>query len=158
VTVTSELHDGKPQEELRFRNLFFLALSMGAITGLLEGAGFYGGQAGRWVGHGFFESTAQPAILYLSPLVALLVSGGVALVLQVGCLASGMSKGARVRVLFGVLCFLAFFDWLWLTRSFVTYGAVILALGLACAAERWFRRHWQRALALSPKMFAASVA
>ena len=158
MKVTSDLQGGKSGEDFRFRSLLFLALSMGGITGFLEGVGFYGGQAGRWAGHGFFESTAQPAILYLSPLVALLVSGGVALALQLGFLACRTAKLTRARLLFGVLCFLACFDWLWLTRSFATYGAVILALGLACAAERWFRRHWRGALEVAPKLFAASVA
>ncbi len=158
VRVTNDLQGGKPQEEIHFRELLFLALSMGAFTGILEGAGFYGGQAGRWAGHGFFESTAQPAILYLSPLVALLVSGGVALVVQVCFRVFRTGKVTQVRLLFGLLCFLAFFDWLWLTRCFVTYSALILAAGLASAAERWFRRHWRKALQLSPKMLAAGVA
>ncbi len=158
MTGTSDLQGGKPRKDIRFRDLFFLALSMGAFTGFLEGAGFYGGQAGRWAGHGFFESTAQPAILYLSPLVALLVSGAVALVLQVIFFVFRTAQVMRVRILFGLLCFLAFFDWLWLTRCFVTYGAIMLAAGLACAAERWFRRHWQRALELSPRMLGVSAA
>jgi len=146
------------REAFRSRDLFFLALSMGALTGFLEGAGFYGAQAGRWVGHGLFGSTAEPSILYLSPLFTLLVFAGMALSLQLFFRVFGMAAVTRVRVVVGVLFFLAFFDWLWLTEYFAAYSAVILALGLACAAERWFQRHWRRALELSPRMFAASTA
>jgi hypothetical protein len=131
---------------------------MGALTGVLEGAGFYGAQAGRWVGQGLFGSTAEPCILYVSPLFTLLVFAGVALLLQLFFLAFGTPPTTRVRVMFGVLSFLAFFDWLWLTEYFALYSAVILALGLASAAGRWFRRHWRRVLELAPKMFVASAA
>jgi len=144
--------------EFRSRDLFFLALSMGTLTGALEGVGFYGAQAGRWVGQGLFGSTAEPCILYVSPLFTLLVFGGVALLLQLFFLAFGTAPATRVRVVFGVLSFLAFFDWLWLTEYFALYAAVILALGLASAAGRWFQRRWRRALELSPKMFAVSAA
>ena len=156
--MAGDLHGGKPRGEFRSRDLFFLALSMGALTGLLEGAGFYGAQAGRWVGQGLFGSTAEPCVLYLSPLFTLLVFAGVALLLQLFFMAFGTTGEMRVRLVFGVLSFLAFFDWIWLTEYFALYSAVILALGLASAAGRWFRRHWQRALELSPRMFAASVA
>lgn len=156
--VAGGQHEERRREDFRSRELFFLALSMGALTGFLEGAGFYGAQAGRWVGRGLFGSTAEPSILYLSPLFTLLVFAGVALTLQLFFLALGTAVVTRVRVVFAVLSFLAFFDWVWLTEYFAAYSAVILALGLACAAERWFQRHWRRVLELSPRMFAASAA
>ena len=152
-----ELNREQLQQDFRTRDLFLFALSMGALTGLLEGVGFYGAQAGRWVGHGLFGSTAEPSILYLSPLFALLVFAAVALSLHLFFFTFGTAGVTRVRVVFFVLAFLAFFDWLWLTEFFALYSAVILALGLASVAGRWFQRHWRRALELSPKMLAAPV-
>jgi arylsulfatase A-like enzyme len=158
MTVASDPHTQQPRAGFRTRNLLLFAMSMGALTGFLEGAGLYGAQAGRWIGHGIFGSTAEPYILYLSPLFALLVFAGVALLLQAYFLVSRTAEVTRVHVVFGVLAFLAFFDWIWLSERFAAYSGFILALGLACASERWFRRHWRRALELSPKMFAASAA
>jgi arylsulfatase A-like enzyme len=155
--AAGDLHKELPQQEFRFRDLLFLALSMGALTGFLEGAGFYGAQAGRWVGHGLFGSTAEPSILYLSPLFTLLVFGCVALVLLLFFSVFGTAGATRLRVIFFVLAFLAFFDWLWLTEYFALYSAVILALGLAAVAGRWFQRHWQGALKLTPRFLAGSV-
>ncbi len=156
--LAGDLHDGQPDDPFRSRNLFLLAMSMGALTGFLEGAGFYGAQADRWTGHGFFGSTAEPSILYLSPLFTLLGFAGVALALQLFFRLFRAAQAKRVRILFGVLSFLAFFDWLWLSERFATYSALILALGLAFAAGRWFQKHWRRALELSPRMFAVSAA
>jgi arylsulfatase A-like enzyme len=156
--TAGELHKDQSRAEFRSRDLFYLALSMGALTGALEGMGFYGAQAGRWVGQGLFGSTVEPCILYVSPLFTLFVFAGVALLLQLFFLAFGTAPATRVRVTFGVLSFLAFFDWLWLTEYFALYSAVILALGLASAAGRWFQWHWRRVLELAPKMSAASAA
>jgi arylsulfatase A-like enzyme len=140
-----------------FRDLLLLALWMGGLTGILEGAGFYGARADLWIGRDVFGSTADASILYLSPLFTLLVYGGVALLLQLLFLAVRVTAVLRVRLAFGVFSFLTFFDWLWLTERLRSYTAVILALGLACAAERWFRRQWQRVLELSPRLFAAAA-
>ena len=144
--------------EPRFRDLLFLALWMGGLTGLLEGAGFYGARAELWLGQGVFGTTADASILYLSPLFTLLVYGAVALVLQIFFAVLGTAAELRARVAFGVLAFLSFYDWLNLTERLKVYSAVLLAVGLACGAERWFRKHWRRVLELSPRLCAASAA
>jgi len=152
-----DLKAGQRRLEFGFRWLFLLALSMGALTGFLEGVGLYGAQARRWLGVGIFGSVAEPAILYLSPISGLLVFGAVALLLQIFFLAFRIAETTRIRVTLGVLCALGCFDWLWLSEGFALYGAIILAIGLGCASERWFRRRWEKAFALAPKMLGVSV-
>lgn len=158
MMAASPLHHQQQREKIRFRDVLFLALSLGAATGFLEGAGLYGFQASRWAGQGFFGTAVALPILYLSPLFTLLVFGGVALLVE-GCLrALRIAANTRAQIVFGAVCFLACFDWLALTDHLGRIAVITLALGLASAGARWFGHHRRRALALAPRLFTACAA
>ena len=144
-------------KNVRMVDLLFLALTAGAIVGFLEGAGSFAAQAGRWLSHDLMGTTAEPCVLYFTPLFAMLLFGVVALLLVPFLQAVRAAPETRARVLILTLSFLAYFDWIWLSQFFRNYAAVILAAGLASATERLLRPRLPRVLQISPKLFAASL-
>ena len=120
------------------RSFIEAALCFGALTGLVEGAGLLLFQRVNWARWGATIHVSEP-ILWISILVDVLIF------LIVGVMAWGIGplfrRVAVLRAFLSVLVFLAIYDWLTVTGRLKVASCVLLAIGMAAAANRWIKSH-----------------
>jgi len=117
---------------------------MGALTGMVEGAGLLLFQQLGWLNWNMAQTAVSAEILWIAPVFSLLLFGAAGLLLAVaGRLIS--SPWVHWGGVF-LLALLMFFDWLALSGRIRHSAALMLALGLATVFVRWFRKHEEAAL------------
>ena len=129
--------------------LFFkLAVSFAAVTGVVEAAGLLFFQRVNWASWGELEHVSLP-IFWISPIVDAILFLLVAVVLA--AIARLAPKLPMVRATVFIFAVLMFYDWLSTPERLLHRSVLILALGLATALFRVFRKYEARFLRLTDR-------
>src|SRR5579885_3332412 len=147
VSVESrELGAQKAPGVRSLKTLFSAAICFGVIAGIGEGIGLLLFQRINWAQWARMMHVSKE-ILWISPAVDLcfylLISVAVAFIAKM------FRRLPALRVLQFVLIFLTAYDWLMLTGHFYRRAALLFALGVAVACDRWLRKHQPRAEVIS---------
>ncbi len=124
------------------KTLLSTAVCFGVVAGIGEGIGLLLFQRINWAQWARMMHVSEE-ILWISPVVDLcfylLVGVAVAFIAKV------FRRLPALRVLEFFLVFVTAYDWLMLTGHFYRRAALVFALGMAVALDRWFRKHQPRA-------------
>jgi len=135
ITHTTE---SCPANQGAVRPILSLAVCFAIVTGFVEAAGLLLFQRINWASWGQVEHVSLP-IFWVSPilncLLFVLLALGVVLICRI------VPRLPAIPAVFFLLSALMFYDWLALPERLVHRSALILALGLAVALFRVFRKH-----------------
>lgn len=147
--------EAKPAHRPAATLLFKLAVCFAVVTGFVEAAGLLFFQRVNWASWGELEHVSLP-IFWISPIVDVVLFLLIAVVLV--AIARLAPRLPMLRAAVFVFAALMFYDWLATPERLLHRSALILALGLATAFFRIFRKYEDAFLRFSSSAVKWSLA
>ena len=119
-------------------SLFSISVWFGIVAGFGEGFGLLLFQRINWRQWARVMHVSEE-ILWISPVVDLCVFLLIGMVVAI--VARFVRRMPAARVLVSLVIFLTAYDWLMLSGHFYRSAALLFAVGVAVAFNRWFRKH-----------------